>query len=371
MNLNYLGNGKKVAMGFVLVSTLGVTAEAWTGEDSLISLSYWEEVFRPDMEETLIKGSFGVTDKLYNTMIGEIQGLSHELALFEDEQMDYRPVIRACSQGEELTLEQGSVIVALDGILKLSHDGAVVNLSTGMEEPAEGELEVGQQYLVAENTEAKVVVQSEKGSASLLGRYSVGATTVVESDFLDVSVNDWFFASVNFVCEHTLFAGTSSESFSPYLTMDRAMMMAVLFRLAGSPQREMESATATFLDVDKSEWYEPYVRWGASQQITAGVGDRYFAPTETVTRQQVLVMLCAFARDYLGMDVSEVADISGFYDADSVAVWAESSVAWAVQNQLMQDIPSSSQRLLADVVASRAEVATMLRNFYTNFGLGS
>ena len=170
---------------------------------------------------------------------------------------------------------------------------------------------------------------------------------------------------MKFVYNKGLFSGMSEDTFGPGVTMDRAMLVTVLYRLAGSPQDQMDSATAAFDDVPVGSWYEPFVRWGASQGVTAGMGDGLFAPEQSVTRQQVLVMLRGFASSQLGMELTGQTDLTQYADYNQVADWAKEAVSWAVANGLIT--PSAENTLRPADTASRAEVAGILMNFSNRY----
>lgn len=358
---------RKALLSVAVVSTLCGSVFALSDGDSLISRSYLESVFVPSAEK---KASDEISLLVEGTLLGkiaELELLQEEIASLNSQTVKSTGMVGvSCELGQQLSLTQGALIVPNEGVLHLSSSGTVVNLSSGTV-VSDGVLENGQQYLVAEDSTATVLVQSVGATATVLGRYSFSSTNQGEILFSDVESNQWFHDAVYFVVEENLFTGTSSDTFSPYLTMDRGMMMTVLYRLAGSPLSEMSSATATFVDVSDEDWFAPYVRWGATQKLTAGMGDGYFMAEEVVTRQQVFVMLRAFAQDYLGFDVSAVSSLTGFSDSDTVAEWATESVAWAVHSGLMEEIPSSDTLLMASEVASRAEVATILKNFYNKY----
>ena len=107
------------------------------------------------------------------------------------------------------------------------------------------------------------------------------------------------------------------------------------------------------------------VRWGASQGVTAGMGDGLFAPEQSVTRQQVLVMLRGFASSQLGMELTGQTDLTQYADYNQVADWAKEAVSWAVANGLIT--PSAENTLRPADTASRAEVAGILMNFSNRF----
>lgn len=356
---------KKVGSSFAFLFFCGTVFGLQEG-DSLVSRSYLEEVLLPSIQGKISSGVSDGLEETYGEKIALVEELRREIGALQQESASGVGLVSvSCGMGDEISLPEGSVIVAQEGVFSLGVSGTVVNLSTGTV-ASEGGLELGQQYLVAEESTGTVLVQSGTGTVWVLGAYSV-----TEGDggsiFSDVSSEQWFFGAVDFVVSENLFLGTSETEFSPYLTMDRGMMMTVLYRLAGSPEAELSGATETFVDVADEDWFADYVRWGATQKLTAGVGEGYFMPQEEVTRQQVLVMLRAFAADYLGVDVSGRGSLEGFSDRGTVADWAEESVSWAVASGLLQGIPSSDTLLRADENGSRAEVAMILMNFYHGY----
>ena len=55
--------------------------------------------------------------------------------------------------------------------------------------------------------------------------------------------------------------GTSDRLFSPNNTTTRAMVVTILYRLAGSPDLSNENLGYPFADVDASSWYGDAVYW--------------------------------------------------------------------------------------------------------------
>ena len=166
---------------------------------------------------------------------------------------------------------------------------------------------------------------------------------------------------MQYAYEGGLFSGTSADAFSPGLPMNRAMLVTVMYRLAGSPEGELSQAQASFADVPADSWYASYVRWGVSRGIASGTGADTFSPEESVTRQQLLVMLHSFARQYLGLSLTGAADLSAYGDGGQTASWAQGAVSWAAANGLIS--PSAEGLLRPGDPASRAEVAAILMKF--------
>ena len=148
--------------------------------------------------------------------------------------------------------------------------------------------------------------------------------------------------------------------------MDRAMLMTALYRLAGSPEKELAQATATFDDVKETDWFYPFVRWAATQGITAGVGDNKFGPNLQLTREQVVTLLYSFAVRYMDMTLDKRSDISGYTDYEQSSEWARDSLAWAVRYGILDKNWAGEKTLGAHQYANRAEVCAMLAAFSEN-----
>ena len=138
--------------------------------------------------------------------------------------------------------------------------------------------------------------------------------------------------------------------------MNRAMMMTVLFHLAGDPEGERSAAGTYFPDVAQGEWYDSYINWAAAQGVTAGYGDGTFQPERTMTRQEVVQFLYNFGRSYLGLTLEQRGDLSAFADGASVDDWAREAMSWAAGAGVISTLGPQNP-------ASRAEVAAMLHSF--------
>jgi len=121
-------------------------------------------------------------------------------------------------------------------------------------------------------------------------------TIEFDNPFGDVKPGDWFFDDVGFVYTSGLMIGTGTESplFSPDMPMSRAMLVTVLYRLAGSP--DASGLPNAFTDVPEDSWYGSAVAWAAANGITSGVGGNRFAPDDNVTREQAAAILLRYAR---------------------------------------------------------------------------
>ena len=174
--------------------------------------------------------------------------------------------------------------------------------------------------------------------------------------YSDVAEDRWFAPAVRFVSERGLMVGAAEGRFEPDGHMTRAMMAAVLHRLAGAPA---STAASSFADVAAGRWFAGAVSWTAEAGILTGTGSNLFSPDGLVTREQVAVMLCRMAA-HLGVDTTARASLEGFSDRDAASSWAETALSWAVSTGILQ---GTDGQLMPRETATRAEIAAILMRF--------
>ena len=180
--------------------------------------------------------------------------------------------------------------------------------------------------------------------------------------FLDVAEGSWYYDAVSYVYEHGLMTGTSDTAFAPDANLTRAMMATVLWAMEGSP---VVNYAMTYTDVSGGAWYAEAVRWATSEGVVSGVGDNRFDPDAPITREQMAVMLYAYAA-HKGYDTDHnSAEARTFHDYDAISGWALTAMEWAVDAGLIGGKPGNI--LDPAGTATRAEVATILRNFHQTF----
>ena len=186
--------------------------------------------------------------------------------------------------------------------------------------------------------------------------------TPVELPFTDVAESAWYYDAVAYAYANGLMDGTGASSFAPGMTTNRAMLATLLYRLEKEPA---VSGAVSFQDVAAGQWYTDAVAWAASEGIVNGVGDgSTFAPNDTITREQMAVMLYRYAQ-YKGYDVSQGGMAAQEYsDYGQVASWAQQAMQWAVSAGLITG--TSDTTLSPQGSASRAEIATILMRFCEN-----
>ena len=166
-----------------------------------------------------------------------------------------------------------------------------------------------------------------------------------EKEFGDVEEDYWGSEAIDYVTSRELFQGTGEDTFEPELTMTRAMIVTVLYRMESKP--EVESGTV-FTDVPEGQWYSEAVAWASSSGIVTGYGDT-FGKDDPVTREQLVLMLYRLA----GEPETEPVE-TGASD------WAAEAMSWAVSIGLIQ---GDGESYNAKDTATRAETATLLMRY--------
>ena len=161
----------------------------------------------------------------------------------------------------------------------------------------------------------------------------------VLDDFADLNPNAWYAEAVEFVIEEGLMTGTSAAAFAPDASMSRAMIWTVLAAYNG------------YNTSGGNPWYAPGQQWAMINGVSDGT-----SPDGSITREQLAVMLWRAA----GSPETDKS-LSGYADASSVSDWAETAMAWAVDNGIITGMGGST--LAPQATATRAQVAVMLMQF--------
>lgn len=352
---------KKILRPLVLVlAFLLLTAGTYAAVsgDSLISLGYLKDTFFPSAVKAGEEASDRVLQKALDDALLQLEQAHKDVGQGGGGLYSETLQRRDWSDGQILTLSTGGTFVLLDGSAALVHTGAVVDVTSGTEAPSGSALTQNHRYLVGENTDAAVTVRSGAAALGLQGGYTLTPGKSRHTPFYDVSQSDWYYAQVGFAYERGLFSGVDEHHFSANTSMNRAMLMSVLHRLAGAPE---VTGGPVFTDVPNDRWYAQAVRWGAAQGITSGTGADTFSPGGNITREQAVAMMYNYAVKYMGLSVGQGADLSRFPDHDRVSQWARTPMSWAVENGIISGYGNGQLGPRGN--ATRAQVAQMLKNF--------
>ena len=223
---------------------------------------------------------------------------------------------------------------------------------------------------------------------------SPAASAAQSSGFSDVPEDAWYCWSVADTARRGLMNGTGGGAFTPDGDLTRAMLVTVLWRLAGEPEAE---TSADFSDVPRGRWYTDAVDWAASGAVVKGYGNGLFGTDDPVTREQMAVLFYRWAQGQ-GYEVKftpnerliqEESSITHFEQVEysegvrtdmvptgrPVSDWAVDAVQWAAELDLLTLRATLGQNPRGGDVyryctwedATRAEVAVFLSRFCRNY----
>ena len=198
-------------------------------------------------------------------------------------------------------------------------------------------------------------------AVALTVEFTLDMSKLPKSPLTDVTAGAWFYDAVLYASGRELMVGTADATFSPNMPMTRAMLVAVLYRLAGSPS---VSGKTPFTDVAAGTWYSDAVLWAYQNDIVAGTSDTTFEPLSNITREQIVAIFSRYTAKFAPDKAKAAAELTGFADSASVSDWAVNDMKWAVAQKIIGGRENGGRLYLAPQGnASRAEVATILMQY--------
>ena len=194
------------------------------------------------------------------------------------------------------------------------------------------------------------------------GGVTVDVTFIPEDwPFVDVTEDKWYYDAVAYVYQQGIMVGMSETTFEPNTTVNRALVVQMLYNLEGQPQVSGDSG---FSDIRDDQWYAKAVAWASANDVVAGYEDGTFRPTRAVTREEFAQILYNYAK-CKGYGLSASADLGKFPDSGQVSSWAETALGWANGNGLING--HDDGRLDPKGSTIRAQAASILMNFDKGF----
>lgn len=174
-----------------------------------------------------------------------------------------------------------------------------------------------------------------------------------DSSFADIE-NHWAKEYIEELYQKGVVNGTGDGEFSPEDTVTREEFLTMLLRAL---EYELaETGERNFLDVQPEAWYYTYVITAWKEGIVHGISDTRFGVGESITRQDLCIMIDRAVRKYgIGADIT---DVSRFADDSSIAMYAKD----AVYNLLMLEVVNGKENNCFDPTgyATRAEAAKIV-----------
>lgn len=199
---------------------------------------------------------------------------------------------------------------------------------------------------------------SSGGGGSSSGGSTTGSSSANIPDkwqnpYSDVDEDTWYYNAVKYVTENNLMGGYGNGKFGPDDILSRAQLAQILYNKEGKPW----AGSCPFKDIVSTDWYAQAVAWASENGIVNGYENGTFGPGDSITREQLAVMLWRYA----GSPESG-ASLDSFTDGVKTSSWATVALRWTVEQEIMT---GKGGILDPQGQATRAEVATMIQRFLT------
>ena len=190
------------------------------------------------------------------------------------------------------------------------------------------------------------------------GTITVNIKSKTASDkFTDVSTKtgfQWAADSIDFGADNGIIKGATTYTFAPSQSLTRAQLVTILYRAAGSPS--VSGVTNPFKDT-KSDYYTNAMLWAYKNSIVTGTSATTFSPDSPVTREQIAAILYR----YMGSPTA-TGSLTGFTDRANVSTYATTAMQWAIGKGYITGIGT---KLDPKGNATRAQVAVIIHRFLT------
>ncbi|PCL93093.1 DUF4855 domain-containing protein [Paenibacillus lautus] len=187
-----------------------------------------------------------------------------------------------------------------------------------------------------------------------VGVYAIGGKN--PAAFTDLDKHEWAREAIEKLAERGIVKGTSIEkgTFSPANQVTRADFILMLVNMLDL-RAEIAS---TFADVKPNDYYYDAVSIAKQLGIASGVNEVNFAPRDSISRQDAMVMLTrALQTTGAKKPSASGSTLEGFRDASQIAPYAADSVATMFEYGL---VTGSNGYMKPKSTTSRAEAATFL-----------
>jgi len=187
------------------------------------------------------------------------------------------------------------------------------------------------------------------------------ADEVGKPQFTDLGNHSWAEDAINALAADGIIKGTSASTFAPAKNITRADFAILLVRAF----KLKSDNTENFADVSASDYFASELAIARNTGIVNGIGDNKFAPRNTITRQDMMVIvhralqsqsLLLEEKGDRRMAVDEV--LSQYPDFDTVAEYAKEAVSALISAGLVN---GKSGRIAPTDYTTRAEVAILLK----------
>lgn len=174
-----------------------------------------------------------------------------------------------------------------------------------------------------------------------------------DNPYTDLDGYDWALESIIGLTNAGIVNGMGDNEFWPASDVTREQFCKMVVQMLGITPDNTETG---FGDVDKTQWYAPYVSAAVSAGIVQGQSDEYFGIGESIMRQDMATIL------YRAINRTGNAAALDFTDSGSIAAYATDAVAELVGLGIMNGYEDGSFKPRG--VATRAEASKVIWETY-------
>lgn len=188
-------------------------------------------------------------------------------------------------------------------------------------------------YAIAEDGALTYIGGKLEGDMITVNISEPGTYGVFEWDksFSDIAAGSWAEAAIKQMAARHVVQGVSETSFAPNQSITRAEFAAWIVRAF-----QLQATTGNpFTDVAPGVWYESAVTAAYEAGIINGKGNGKFAPTQSILREEMAVMIIRAYELQSGQKAGS-SDHAGFSDQASISSWASNSARAAHELRLLQ-----------------------------------
>lgn len=185
----------------------------------------------------------------------------------------------------------------------------------------------------------------------------VSTNTSVEipwyNPFSDIAENAWYYEAIQFVSVNGLMNGYNDGLFYPDDNLSRAELTQLIYNKENKP---IVTDGNIFTDVASDQWYTPAITWAVTHDIVSGYGNGLFEPNNSITREQLAVVLWRYAGS-----PNTTNQALYFTDANEINSYALNAICWAIENGILNGYGNGV--LAPQKPVTRAQMAQILKNF--------
>ncbi|MBP3966009.1 bifunctional 2',3'-cyclic-nucleotide 2'-phosphodiesterase/3'-nucleotidase [Paenibacillus lignilyticus] len=172
--------------------------------------------------------------------------------------------------------------------------------------------------------------------------------------FRDVPASHWAYPSIQRLAAKQIVQGKNETDFDPNAQVTRAEFATMLVKALNL---KPTATTVSFKDVPAGSWYADAVAAAYGNGLVKGISNDLFAPTASITREQMAVM-AKNALDLQAAEAQEAAAAITFADGDTISTWAKSSVDAVTGKGIMNG--RGNNKFVPKATSTRAEAAKVI-----------